>query len=101
MANTTAVYARIDTGLKKDAESILMKLGITPSSAIQMFYSQIILQGGMPFELRIPNVKPVAIGNMSREQLNAELAKGIESLGKGKPITADQLDIELHEEFGI
>ena len=54
MANTTAVYARIDTNLKNNAESILSKLGITPTSAIQMLYSQIILHNGMPFELKIP-----------------------------------------------
>ena len=39
MANTTAVYARIDTGLKEIAEEILSQLGITPSSAILMQYS--------------------------------------------------------------
>ena len=48
MANTTAVYARIDTNLKENAESILNRLGITPSSAIQMLYSQIVLENGMP-----------------------------------------------------
>ena len=36
MANTSAVYARIDTNLKDNAESILSQLGISPSSAIQM-----------------------------------------------------------------
>ena len=76
MANTTAVYARIDTGLKDSAESILAKLGITPSSAIQMLYSQIVLCGGMPFDLRLPAAKPTDIAGMSREELNAELAKG-------------------------
>ena len=43
MANTTAVYARIDTDLKNNAENILNQLGISPSSAIQMLYSQIVL----------------------------------------------------------
>ena len=36
MANTSAVYARIDTSLKENAEGILSQLGITPSGAIQM-----------------------------------------------------------------
>lgn len=36
MANTSAVYARIDTNLKERAENILKQLGISPSSAIQM-----------------------------------------------------------------
>ena len=44
MANTSAVYARIDTNLKENAESILSQLGISPSSAIQMLYSQIVLK---------------------------------------------------------
>ncbi len=101
MANTTAVYARIDTGLKDSAESILAKLGITPSSAIQMLYSQIVLCGGMPFDLRLPAAKPTDIAGMSREELNAELAKGIESLNKGEILTADEFDVELSREFGI
>ena len=48
MANTSAVYARIDTNLKENAESILSQLGITPSSAVQMLYSQIIMHKGLP-----------------------------------------------------
>ena len=76
MANTTAVYARIDTKLKENAEDILAQLGISPSSAIQMFYSKIVLTRGMPFELRLPYPKPTAIGGMTREELDAELEKG-------------------------
>ena len=47
MANTAAVYARIDTNLKESAEDILAQLGITPSSAIQMLYRQIVLTRGV------------------------------------------------------
>lgn len=36
MANTSPIYARIDTNLKESAEGILAKLGIFPSSAIQI-----------------------------------------------------------------
>lgn len=72
MANTSAVYARIDTNLKENAESILSQLGISPSSAIQMLYSQIVLKKGMPFELKLPSSKPLAIGAMTREELDAE-----------------------------
>ena len=65
MANTSAVYARIDTNLKDNAESILSQLGISPSSAIQMLYSQIVLKKGMPFELKLPSSKPLAVGAMT------------------------------------
>ena len=101
MANTSAVYARIDTGLKENAESILAKLGITPSSAIQMLYSQIVLRNGMPFELRLPSPKPVAIGSLTRAELDRELMKGVESLKAGKGYTADEVDALLSKEFCI
>ena len=64
MANTTAVYARIDTKLKDNAEAILAQLGITPSCSITMLYSQIVLQNGMPFDLRLPSARPTAIDEM-------------------------------------
>ena len=101
MANTSAVYARIDTEIKENAEGILSQLGISTSSAIQMFYSQIILKRGIPFELRLPSRKPTAIGGVTREQLDAELMKGIESMKSGKTYTADEVDAELKREFGI
>ena len=90
-----------DKELKENAEGILSKLGISPSSAIQMLYSQIVLRNGMPFDLRLPTGKPVAAGGMNREQLDAELMKGMESLKSGKTYTVDEIDAELKKEFGI
>ena len=101
MANTTAVYARIDSNLKENAERILQQLGISPSSAIQMLYSQIVLTRGLPLDLRLPSRKPTAIGGMSREEVDAELMKGTDSLKTGRAYTADEVDAELKREFGI
>ena len=98
MANTTAVYARIDTKLKENAEDILAQLGISPSSAIPMFYSKIVLTRGMPFELRLPYPKPTAIGGMTREELDAELEKGWESMQNERLYSAEEVDKELAEE---
>lgn len=100
MANTTAVYARIDTNLKENAEAILNRLGISPSSAIQMLYSQIVLENGMPFVSRIPNAVPTAIGGMTEAQMDAELMKGIASMRSGKTCTAEEIDAQFAEEFG-
>ena len=101
MANTSAVYARIDAGLKENAEEILSRLGISPASAIQMLYSQIVLQRGMPFDLRLPAAAPTAIGGMTRAEMDRELSKGVESLHAGRAVSADEVDIELAREFGI
>ena len=101
MANTTALYTRMDTTLKTSAEDILAKLGITPSSAIQMFYSQIILHRGLPFEAKLPAAKPVAIGSMTREELDVELNKGVASIRNGAVLSADDVDAMMQREFGV
>ena len=101
MANTSAVYARIDTGLKENAEAILSQLGISPSSAIQMLYSQIVLTRGLPLNLHLPASKPVSIGGMGQAELDDQLQKGMDSLKTGKSYTADEVDTQLAREFGI
>jgi DNA-damage-inducible protein J len=101
MANTSAVYARIDTNLKENAEGILSQLGISPSSAIQMLYSQIVLKKGMPFDLRLPSSQPLAAGAMTRDQLDSELQKGVDSIRAGKVYSADEVDAAFVREFGI
>jgi addiction module RelB/DinJ family antitoxin len=101
MANTSAVYARIDTNLKENAEKILVQLGISPSSAIQMLYSQIVLTKGLPFQPRLPAAKPVAIGGMTQAQLDSELQKGMDSMKFDRAYSADEVDAELAKEFGI
>ena len=98
MANTSAVYARIDSGLKADAEAILAQLGITPSSAIQMFYRQVVLTRGLPLELHLPAAEPTCIGGINPRQLREEIQKGRKSQGSYTP---DQVDEIFREEFGI
>ena len=101
MPVTTPVYARIDSNLKEKAEDILRQLGITPASAIQMMYSQIVIKRGIPFELQLPAEKPLELGKMTREELDSELTKGIDSLNNGQGYSADEVDKILAEEFDI
>lgn len=101
MANTNAVYARIDTNLKEKAENILNQLGITPSSAIQMLYSQIVLTRSLPLNLQLPSSEPATLQQLSKSELDAELRKGIESLKTGKSYSTDTVDQKLAEEFDI
>lgn len=49
------VRARIEPVLKRDAEEVLSKLGISSSEAVNMFYSQIVLKRGLPFPVELPN----------------------------------------------
>lgn len=55
MSKTATIQTRVDPVVKKNAQEILRKLNITMSEAISMYLSQITLQQGIPFELKIPN----------------------------------------------
>ena len=55
--------ARMDDSLKKEAESILNSVGITPSEAIRMLYKQIVNRHEFPLELRTPNTATLAAFN--------------------------------------
>ena len=66
MAKTATTHARLTPEIKKEAEDILNKLGISISAAYEMFYRQIIAHDGLPFELRIPKKKTLDAMNSAR-----------------------------------
>ena len=101
MASTSPVYARIDSGLKESAEGILAKLGISPSGAIQMLYSQIVLLRGMPFEAKLPPINMFTVQGMTQAQFDAGLQKGTDSIKAGRTHSAAEVDSILAEEYGI
>lgn len=55
---TTPTQIRIDESTKKQAVELLEGLGINLSDAINMFLKQVVLRGGIPFEVRYPEYKP-------------------------------------------
>ncbi|KXB35174.1 toxin-antitoxin system, antitoxin component, ribbon-helix-helix domain protein [Atopobium deltae] len=64
----------------------------SPSSAIQILCSQIILHKGLSFDLRLPTQAPPCLGNLSKEQLDTELKKGFDSLEAGKAYSVGDVD---------
>jgi DNA-damage-inducible protein J len=55
MAKTETIRARVDAQLKADAEAVLDKLGLNASEAIRLFYRQVALRKGLPFDVKLPN----------------------------------------------
>lgn len=47
------VRARVDEKLKKESEAILRQLGLSPTEAIRMFFTQITLRRGLPFAVSL------------------------------------------------
>lgn len=54
-SQAASVHSRSKPETKKIAEEILRKLGLSPTEAIRLFYTQITLRNGLPFNISIPN----------------------------------------------
>ena len=54
MSRTAMIRARSNPELKKEVERIFCQLGISATEAINIFYRQVKLYKGFPFEVRIP-----------------------------------------------
>jgi DNA-damage-inducible protein J len=85
-AKTGMIRARIDPDLKVRAEAILGQLGLNASDAIRLFYTQITLSEGLPFDVRIPN---------------AATRKTIRDAWAGKNVKHYASTDEMFEELGI
>jgi DNA-damage-inducible protein J len=55
MPKTGYVAARVEPALKKSAQNVLRRVGLSTTEAITLFLRQVVLQRGLPFEARIPN----------------------------------------------
>ena len=102
MARTANVFARVEPEVKEQAEQVLDRLGIPMSNAVGMFLRQIVLQRGIPFEMKLPSYEePVAYSSLTKEQFNAEIEKGMEDIKAGRVYSADEIEAEMKQEFGI
>ena len=93
---TTSVHVRIKEDTKKQAEAILGELGISRAVAIEMFYRQIILNKGIPFEVAIPNA------SRSREELTTEefdkmMKVAIKQVEEGQTTPVEEVFEELYQ----
>jgi DNA-damage-inducible protein J len=77
---TAAVHSRIQPEIKEQAEGILQRLGLSPTEAIRMFYTQIALRNGLPFDVSIPNDETIKALEDSRSGRKLERFNSTEEL---------------------
>ena len=59
MAKTETIRARVEPELKQRAEGVLRELGLSATEAITLFYTQVAMRRGLPFDIKIPNADTV------------------------------------------
>jgi len=101
MQRTSNVFARVEPQIKEQAEQVLNQLGIPMSNAIGLFLRQIIMQRGIPFDMKLPTREPVAIGAMTAAELNSELEKGYADVAAGRLHDLDDVVAEIQRDYGV
>lgn len=72
MGKSATIRARVEPALKRDAEAVLRKVGLTSSEAITLFLTQVRLAKGLPFPVRVPNRQTLQALKDAREGKNLE-----------------------------
>ena len=101
MARTSNVFARVEPEIKEQAENVLNQLGIPMSNAVGMFLRQVVIQRGIPFDVKLPDKKLLSMNGMTKEQLNAEIAKGMDDIENGNVYSSEEVEEEMHRLYGI
>lgn len=85
MSKTETIRARMEPELKEEAEAIFDALCLSPTEAITLFYRQVAMHRGLPFELRVPN---------------AETRKVLRDARKGKGLSPPMSFEEMKKRLG-
>jgi len=85
MEKSATLNLRVNPTLKKDAESVLGRLGVPMSIAVDMFLNQVVLTRGIPFAVTLPSApESIDTTKMSTEEIHDKIQKGYESYKAGR-----------------
>ncbi|MEG6616504.1 type II toxin-antitoxin system RelB/DinJ family antitoxin [Peptococcaceae bacterium 1198_IL3148] len=101
MVKTTNIYVRLEPGLKEQAETVLEQLGIPMSNAVNIFLKQVVMQRGIPFDVKLPATKPVGVSGLVESELNKELEKGFADLVRRNTKPAEKAFLDIRKDYGI
>ncbi len=80
MAKTDTLHIRIDPSVKEKAEKTLKDLGLSITDAINVFLNQVILNDGIPFEIKKPKYDKETIQSMEDVKNGKNLSKSFDSV---------------------
>ncbi len=79
MTSTTMVHIRVDEETKAQATQTLAALGLSVSDAVRLFLKRVVIEQGLPLNLKIPNAETQASMERARAmtKLRFSSAKGL------------------------
>jgi DNA-damage-inducible protein J len=71
------------------------------SRSVNIFLKQVVMQRGIPLDVKIPPIKPVGVSLLTETEMNTELEKGYSDFKNGKTKSVESVFSELHKDYGI
>ncbi len=82
MAKTDTLHIRIEPSVKQRAEETLNDLGLSITEAINVFLNQVILNDGIPFEIKKPKFNKETIQAIEDTKNGKNLSKTFDSVNE-------------------
>ncbi len=57
MSKTATITVRLDPQVKREAQEVLKKLGLTTTQAVTMYFTQISAEKALPYHPHVPNAE--------------------------------------------
>jgi DNA-damage-inducible protein J len=80
MAKTSVINIRTETETKKEIESLFSKFGITVSDAVNIFFHQSLMQGGLPFMMQVPKLNSETMAAIDDVNNNRNMSSTFDSI---------------------
>jgi DNA-damage-inducible protein J len=71
----TVIRSRIDSSIKLEAQTLLERFGLTMSEAIRLFLHQVVIEKGLPFQVKLPKAEAQEHDRWFRSRVEAALAE--------------------------
>lgn len=101
MSKSSNLNVRLDPLVKEQAENILTQLGMPMASAVSIFLQQVVLQNGLPFEVKLPTAKPIALGSLSDAEFDALMERSQEDYINGRIISSEDVRKQFNRKYGL
>ena len=82
MSKSATIHTTIDQQTKAKAQAILESLGMSMSEAVSVYFKQIVLHKGLPFEIKIPNDLTLQTFNNTDKGIDLHPSKTADDLMK-------------------
>jgi addiction module RelB/DinJ family antitoxin len=101
MSRTASIYARVKPNVKSEAESILEELGLSMSNAVELFLNQVVIQRGLPFDVKLSPKKPLVMSELTQQEFDSAISKGIEDIDNGRVYSSQEVRERMRNKYGI